>query len=152
MRLMNIVVALTVLLVVAPARAESPSPDTLAAARELVATTKAADNFKAILPTMLQSMKPAIVQGRPAVEKDYDAIMPAMIELATSRLSDVAELVAQVHARNFTASEMHEIQAFYLTPTGQKMVQSMPTIMQQGQEPRRRSARAHHRRITQARP
>jgi hypothetical protein len=132
MRFLNIVVTLVAALLVAmPSRAESPSPATLAAARDLVAVTRAADNFKAILPTMMQSMKPAIVQGRPAVEKDYDSIMPAMIELATSRLSEVAELIAQVYARNFTVSELHELQAFYQTPTGQKAVQTMPAIAQQ---------------------
>ncbi len=103
---LNIVVALACacLLIVAPSRAESPSPETLAAARELVATIKATDNFKAILPTMMQTMKPAIVQGRPAVEKDYDAIVPRMIELATSRLSErggahCAGLCPKLHRR-----------------------------------------------------
>lgn len=132
MRWLTIVVALAVtLLAIAPSRADSPSPETLAAARELVAAIKATDNFKAILPTLIQTMKPAIVQGRPAVEKDYDAIMPMMMDIATSRLSDVAELMAQVYARNFTVSELHDLQAFYRTPTGQKLTQMTPVIAQQ---------------------
>jgi hypothetical protein len=132
MRSLTIVVALAVtLLAIAPSRADSPSPETLAAARELVAAIKATDNFKAILPTLMQTMKPAIVQGRPAVEKDYDAILPMMMDIATSHLSEVAELMAQVYARNFTVDELHDLQAFYRTPTGQKLTQVMPVIAQQ---------------------
>jgi len=119
------------LLFAVPSRAEQPSPETLAAARELVATTKVTENFKAILPTILQGMKSAIVQGRPAVEKDYDSIMPAMIELATSGLSEYAELMARIYAVNFTIGELRDLQAFYVTPTGQKLIEKTPTIAQQ---------------------
>ena len=132
MRLLSVVIVLAaVLYASAPSRAESPSPETLAAARELVATAKATDNFKKILPSMVQAMKPAIVQGRPAVEKDYDVVASRMSELANARLADLAELIAQIYARNYTASEMREIQAFYQTLTGQKVIQTAPVIAQQ---------------------
>jgi hypothetical protein len=132
MRFSNNVVALVAaLLLAAPVRAESPPPETLAAARDLVTTLKSADLLKSVLPTFMQSMKPAIVQGRPAVEKDYDALVPVMIDVATSRLSEYAELVARVYAVNFTTSELLELQAFYSTPIGQKLVAKLPTITQQ---------------------
>jgi hypothetical protein len=57
--------------------------------------------------------------------------VPKVIDIVTSRLSDVAELIAQVYAHNFTADELRELRTFYLTPTGQKLVQSMPVITQQ---------------------
>jgi hypothetical protein len=67
MRFPIIIVTLAAALLFATSSgAEQSSPETLAAARELVATIKATDNFRAILPTMLQAMKPAIVQGRPS--------------------------------------------------------------------------------------
>ena len=58
------------LLAAGPAGAQSPSPDTLAAARELIVTMRAADYFKTILPAIVQQLKPAIVQNRPQVERD----------------------------------------------------------------------------------
>jgi hypothetical protein len=63
-------------LVSGPARPQSPPPDALTAARELIVTMRAADQFKAILPVVVRNLKPAIVQGRPEVERDFDAIMP----------------------------------------------------------------------------
>ncbi len=132
MRLVNIVVALTVtLFVAAPSRAESPSPETLAAARELIATLKATDYLKALLPTIIQTLKPAVVQGRPQVEKDYDAITPMMLDVANGHLSEIIELVARVYALNFTAGELRDIQAFYQTPLGQKMRERMPAVTQE---------------------
>ena len=63
------VVLLVTLLVPGMASAEAPSPETLAIARELIATSRAAESVKLILPSIVQLIKPAIVQGRPqAVE------------------------------------------------------------------------------------
>ena len=45
-----------------PARAQTPSPDAMAAAHELIVTMRAADFFKTIMPALMQSFKPAIVQ------------------------------------------------------------------------------------------
>jgi hypothetical protein len=69
-RLISLVAALTILLV--PVRAQ-PASDAEVAARELIGTMKLDDQFKALLPMILKSLKPAIVQDRADVERDYDA-------------------------------------------------------------------------------
>jgi len=119
------------LLAAAPARAQSPDPDALAAARELLSTMKFSDQFKAILPVVIQSLKPAIVQNRPEVERDYDAIMPLILQGMTSRLNELGEATAAVYAANFTAGELRDITAFYRTPTGQTFLQKLPVVTQQ---------------------
>jgi uncharacterized protein len=125
--------ALAFPLVVSPLRAQSsstlvPPPETLAAARELVATMQATNQFKTLLPTIIEGMKPAIVQGRPQVAKDFDAIMPIVISGATQRLDELAEMLAEVYARNFTADEIRDLIAFYKTPTGKKLLQRQPAV------------------------
>src|SRR6478752_2904890 len=92
---------------------QSPSPDTLAAARELIVTMRAADYFKTILPAIVQQLKPAIVQNRPQVERDYDAIMPLMLESMNARVNEIIDQVAALYARNFTVAELNEVVAFY---------------------------------------
>lgn len=114
-----------------PARAQTPSPDAMAAAHELIVTMRAADFFKTIMPAMMQSLKPAIVQNRPQVERDYDAIVPLLLEGMNARLNEVMEQIAAVYARNFTADELGEAVAFYRGPTGQKFVQKLPAISQE---------------------
>jgi hypothetical protein len=117
------------LMFAAPASAQSP--DALAAAKDLMVTMKSADQFKSILPSLLQALKPAIVQNRPEVERDYNALMPLMIETMNSRVNEILDTVAGIYARNFTVAELNEIIAFYRGPTGQKFVQRIPGVMQE---------------------
>ncbi|HKY87934.1 MAG TPA: DUF2059 domain-containing protein [Pseudorhodoplanes sp.] len=119
------------LLLAAQARAQSPSPDAMAAAKELVEASKTTDAFKTLLPMMMQQIKPVVVQKRPAVEKDFDQIVPLMIEAANEQVGKFAEGIAVIWASNFTADELRQVSAFYRTPAGQKFLQQMPVIAQQ---------------------
>jgi hypothetical protein len=114
-----------------PARPAPAAPEALAAARELIVTLKAADNFKALMPALMSSLKPAIVQNRPQVERDYDALVPVLLEGMNARLGEVLDAIAGIYARNFTAAELNEIVAFYRGPTGQKFVARQTGIMQE---------------------
>ena len=116
-----------------PAATQTPAPssDAVAAAKELVVTMRAADQLKNLFPIIMQQLKPAIVQGRPQVEKDYDAIMPALVEGMLARSGELIDLMADVYARNFTAAEIRQISAFYRGPVGQKFLEKMPAITQE---------------------
>jgi hypothetical protein len=114
-----------------PALAQSPAPDAIAAARELIVTMQTADTFKAVMPAIIKNLKPAIVQDRPQVERDYDAIMPILLEGMSARLNEVLDQLAALYARIFTAAELREISAFYRAPTGQKFVRMQAPIMQE---------------------
>ncbi len=108
--------------------AASPPAENLAAARELVQVMKATDQFKALLPTIFEGLKPAFVQGRPEMAKEYDAIMPIIINGATQRLNAFADMLAGIYAQNFSVDELHDLTAFYRSPTGQKLIARQPTI------------------------
>lgn len=120
-----------VLLLTAPARAQSPSPESTAAARELVNTINLADQFKNLMPMIMKNLKPAIVQGRSEVDRDYDAMVPVMLEASQARIGELIEAVAIVYSSNFSAEELRAVIAFYKTPVGQKFLQKQPFMMQQ---------------------
>jgi uncharacterized protein len=136
MRHAIIAVLAATFLAVSPLWAQTPSPtpaspppaENLAAARQLIQVMKATDQFKAILPTIFEGLKPAFVQGRPDVEKDYDAIMPIIINGAMQRLNDFADMLAGIYASNFSVDELHDLIAFYQSPTGQKLIERQPVI------------------------
>jgi hypothetical protein len=113
-----------------PALSQAPSPEATAAARELVETMRASDQLKALFPMIMQQLKPAIAQGRPEVERDYDAAMPQIVAAANARMKEFVDAIALVYAAHFTADELRQLSAFYRGPVGQKFLQNMPKIMQ----------------------
>ncbi|MGH8518501.1 MAG: DUF2059 domain-containing protein, partial [Panacagrimonas sp.] len=119
------------LLSAGPAMTQMPPAEAMAAARELTAAAKLDDQLKMILPMIMQNLKPAIVQGRPQVERDYDAIMPAIMTAMNARLGELIEATAALYAHNFTAEELREVAAFYRGPIGQKYLQKQQSILQQ---------------------
>ena len=135
MRKLPLLTAVCILLVAllhsGPAATQSASPETLTAARELVTAMRATDQFKAILPALMQQLKPSITQGRPHVERDYDTLVPAMLEIFNARSGEIVESMAVIYARNFTVDEMQQVIAFYRTPIGQKLLDKLPVIFQE---------------------
>jgi hypothetical protein len=149
-----LVVACLLLFSASVSRAETPAPDAMEAARSLVTTMKLADQYKALLPAIMLSLRPALTQDRPEIERDYDAMMPAISDAFTPYYSAMVDGVATVYATNFTASELREIEAFYRQPVGQKMLEKLPVISQQalavGQEIGRKAAEDLRQRLTEA--
>jgi uncharacterized protein len=113
------------------ASAQTPSPDAMTAARNLVTTLKLSDQYKALLPAILLSLKPALVQDRPEIERDYDAMMPMIADAYTPYYTAMVDGVATIYANNFTVDELHQIEAFYRRPAGQKFLEKAQTIAQQ---------------------
>jgi len=118
-----------VLMSVAPAPAQSP--EAVTAAKDLMTTMRSADQFKAIMPSLMQALKPAVVQNRPDVERDFDSLVPVLLGAMNARVNEILDRVAAVYAKNFTVAELNEINAFYRGPTGQKFVQRLPVVMQE---------------------
>ena len=110
---------------------QTPSPEAMAAARDLVVAAHAADNFRAILPLLVQQLKPAIVQGRAEVDRDYDAIMPTLMEGLLARADAIVDGISIVYARNLTIDEMKQLADFYRSPVGQTFLKKMPVIVQE---------------------
>jgi uncharacterized protein len=149
-----LVAACLLLLSVPGARAETPTPDAVAAARSLVATMKLADQYKALLPAILLSLKPALTQDRPEIEQDYDAMMPMIADAFTPYYASMVDGIAAIYAANFTAAELRDIETFYRQPAGQKLLEKMPAISQQalavGQEVGRKASEDLRQRLTEA--
>ena len=151
----RLLIVACLLLLSAPAtRAQTPTADAMAAARSLVNTMKLADQYKALLPAILLSLKPALTQDRPEIERDYEAMMPMIADAFTPYYTSMVDGIAAVYAANFTTAELRDIEAFYRQPTGQRMLEKMPVVSQQalavGQEIGRKAAEDLRQRLTEA--
>ncbi len=105
--------------------------EAVAAAKELVLTMRLTDRFTMMLPEIVKTMKPAILQGRPEIEKDFDAITTVLLTGMTPRLNELTDQVAGLYGRTFTASELRQVTEFYRTPVGQKFLDKTPVLTQQ---------------------
>jgi uncharacterized protein len=136
------------------AMAETPSPEALTAARSLVTTLKLSDRYKALLPAILLSIKPALVQDRPEIERDYDAMTTMIADVYTPFYNAMLDNAAAIFANTFTVDELHQIEAFYRLPVGQKFLQAQPAIVQQSmdaaQDISRKAAEEIRARLTEA--
>jgi hypothetical protein len=115
----------------ASAQTPQPAPEARAAAKELIEVMQATEQFKKIMPLLMQQLKPAIVQSRPEVERDFDASLPVVLEAMNSRMGELADSMAAIYAFNFSSDELRQLTAFYRSPVGQKFVAKLPAITQQ---------------------
>jgi hypothetical protein len=134
--------------------AQTPSPDAMTAARSLVTTMKLSEQYKALLPGILLGLRPALTQDRPELERDFDAMMPTIADSFAPYYNAMVDNIATVYARNFTAGELREIEAFYRLPVGQKLLQKSAALAQQsnqvGQDSSRKAADDLRARLTEA--
>lgn len=138
------IIGVTLLFSISTAPAQTPSPEALAVARSLISTMKLTDQYKALLPVILLSIKPAVVQGRAEIERDYDAMAAQIADAYAPYYSSMVDSAASLYASNFTVDELREIDAFYRLPVGQKLLQKSLAITQQsmqiGQDASRKAA------------
>ena len=113
------------------ANAQAPSPEALAAAKELVVTIHLDQQVSAILPGMIKNLKPSIVQGRAEVDREYDALAPFILEGFKERMSELSDAAAIIYARNFSTEDLIALNAFYKTPLGQRLLQKLPIVTQE---------------------
>lgn len=129
-RILFVLAAVALLAFGRPAAAQTAAPDATAAAKELVEAMRATDQLKVLMPMLMQQLKPAIAQGRPEVERDYDAMVPQMLAAVDARMGEFTGAIAVLYASHFTADELRQLTAFYRGPVGQKFLLIMPKIMQ----------------------
>jgi hypothetical protein len=136
------------------ASAQTPSPEAMIAARSLVTTMKLSDQYRALLPGVLLGLRPTLTQDRPEIERDFDAMMPMMVEAFAPYYTTMVDNVATIYANNFTAAELRAIEAFYRQPVGQKLLDKSQVLAQQsaqvGQDASRKAAEEIRKRLTEA--
>ena len=149
-RLLIIISILLFSTCVAPA--QTPSPEAMTAARSLVTTLGLSDQYKALLPVILLSLKPVLTQERPEMERAFDAVLPKMAEVYAPYYTAMVDAAAAIYANTFTVDELRDIEAFYSRPAGKKLLEKSQVIAQQstqvGQETGRKATEALRARLT----
>lgn len=113
-----------------PAAAQEPgSPEALRAASELL-SVMSPDMTKQLAGAVTAQMWSRVEsEMRNKVDAATLNELRGEYEKALTRfLDDIMKEAPPVYARHFSAPELHDIAAFYRTPTGMKSLRLMPTI------------------------
>lgn len=115
----------------APVQAQEPSEEHLAAARGALDAINATDQFDAILPNAAQNLKTTLIQTAPNLQEVISVTVDeTAIEMA-GRRADLEREAALIYARNFSAQELKDIQAFYASESGRKLLELGPIATRQ---------------------
>lgn len=123
-------IAGTLLFLVCGASAQAPSPEAMSAARKLIVTLKIADQYRALLPQLLLKLRPVVAQDRPEIERDYDAVTAPGSEIYAPFVASMTDQIAALYAQTFTVDELRQIDTFYATPAGQKLLEKSDALAQ----------------------
>ena len=129
----------------AAAVATSIDPVQLAEARKLLDVIMPPSARAAMMATMVRGMMGNLVNGLgenpqfktamtelPGAKEVFDEFVQRQTELATKDLTDnlpgMIEAMSRAYARRFTVGQMHEIGAFFATPTGRAYMNTATTV------------------------
>ena len=133
MRTLRIVALVLVLAgVCGHARADDPpGAEALTAAQELLAVLSP-DMMKQLTGSITASFWPVVEQKARAEKIDEATIGELRAEFERIQLAFVTDAMKDappIYARHFTVAELHELTAFYRTPTGAKALHEIPQVM-----------------------
>ena len=147
-------IAALLLCLATPATAQTPSPEAMSTARTLVTTMGLADQYRALLPVILMSLKPVVSQDRPEIEQDYDSMAAMIANAYTPFYNQMIDQAATLYATNFTVEELRQLDSFYHLPVGQKLLGKSQALAQQttqiGQDISRKATEELKARLTDA--
>lgn len=114
-----------------PAAAQDISDSHLAIARATVKASGATSRFDLILPQLLQDVKTRFISNRPDLEAEITDVANQEAIAIAPRRADLEREVATIFARVFTEAELVELEAFYTTDTGKKLLAETDVIGRQ---------------------
>ncbi len=115
----------------AAAPAAAPSASAVAVAREVVVASGAAASFENIVPGFVEQAKAMIQQSNPDLGPQLKEIGAAVLPDFRSRSEDLVGFIATAYASRFSEDELKKLLAFYRSPEGQKLVKTMPQVLEE---------------------
>ncbi len=110
------------------AQSASVDPAALSEAKKLLQEM----DFKTVYKKIVDQATENVIRRQPRLASVKDKIR-AFYEKYIG-FDAIKDDLARIYARNFTAKELQDIEAFYKTPTGKKALSITPKIMAQGRQ------------------
>jgi hypothetical protein len=113
----------------APAQAPTQDPATEAAARNLVTAMGGNEQISRIFTAMRTGIIQIIVKsGHVTADKATSAYDDILAPAMKTHVGELTSALTEIYARNYTAAELKQLQNFYETPLGKKVLEKQPVI------------------------
>jgi hypothetical protein len=110
----------------------APDPKTLAAANELVSMIDMDTIFKSMFSIMNKTIMPFILRDNPNQSAQTQKIVTDTVtKVFAAHSEELARNKAAVYATVFSYDELEQLIAFYKSPVGQKVLKTLPQVMEQ---------------------
>jgi hypothetical protein len=114
-----------------PAQAQHPSAQAVTLAKEIIAIKGTAASFNSMVPSMIERAKTILLQTNPMLSKDLNEVAVKLRKDYGKAADEPLNVAARVYAGKFSEQELRAILAFYKTPTGRKVIDEEPRILQE---------------------
>ena len=101
----------------------------IATAKQILTVTGATAVFSPLIAGVVEQARLLYLQQNPAFSKDLSEIAAQMRKDLQPRFSELTDEMAKLYADAFTDKEMKEILVFYQSPTGKKMLDVQPKLV-----------------------
>jgi hypothetical protein len=125
-----LVLALSASAAFAQAKPAQPSAAALASATEILKLKGASGLYQGATAGMVQNVKNMLMQSNLNVGKDLNEIAPIVAQQVAAKEQEIAAEFARQYASGFTEQELKDLQAFYSSPLGKKMIEQEPKMLQ----------------------
>ncbi len=113
------------------ARAQEPSANAVAMAKELIVVKGGTAMFDPVVPGVIESAKNSYVPTNPNLMRELNEVAAVLHkELDEPKKAELLNEVARIYAQRFTEQELKDILAFYKTPLGLKLLKEEPAALQ----------------------
>lgn len=123
---------------IAPAAAQAPAATipnppaaSVALAKEIVASKQGNSFYQGAVPGMVGQVKDSFEKDHLDKQKDLNEIAQKVIQDLKGRENEIGDILAKVYASNFTEQELKDLNNFYKTPLGKKVIENEPKAMEQ---------------------
>jgi len=114
-----------------PVRAQQPSANAIALAKEVISLKGGFSMFDPLIPGVVESVRRALLQQNFMLQKDINEVAAQLRKDFEARRPELLNIVARVYAQRFSEQELKEIAAFYKTPLGKKLITQEPLVAEE---------------------
>jgi hypothetical protein len=111
--------------------AQNPSPQAVAAARQLIELKGVDSLYGPVLTGIIIKSRDALLQTNPMLSADLNAVAQQLRKNLEPRLDALKQQIATMYATRLSEKELKDAIAFYKSPLGTKLMKVEPEVIDQ---------------------